>query len=84
MITPRAQLEEGTRIDSFYESVKVQANYIECRVCGAIKEVPVIDVATFSKWQFNPKELKPSPFFRTIRGKCPTCQEMDTQFKRIL
>lgn len=84
MISPRVQSEEGTRIDSFFESIKVSANYIECRVCGAIKEVPVLDIATLSKWTFNPKDLKPSPFFRTIRGKCPTCQEMDKQFKRLL
>jgi hypothetical protein len=84
MITPRVQIEEGPRIDSFLESVKVQANYIECRVCGAIKELPVIDIKTLSEWEFKPGDLKPSPFFRTIRGKCPTCQEMDNQFKRIL
>lgn len=83
MITPRVQVEEGPRIDSFLESVKVTANYLECSTCGTVREISILDIKTVSEWEFKPGDLKPSKFFRTIRGKCPTCRKTDSLFKGV-
>jgi len=81
MITPRVQIEEGPRIDDFLSSIKITANYLECSTCGLVKEISVLDIATITEWQSNPKDLKPSKFFRTIRGTCPTCRKTKSLFK---
>ncbi len=85
MIAPKVISEQGVEIDRFLEkSVKANAGYVECTKCGAVHDVSEFTAESLSKWQFSLMGLIPSRFFRTIRGVCPTCQEMWKQFRGIV
>src|SRR5713101_3193207 len=84
MMAPKVAAEQGIAIDRYFEcSVKQNAAYVECTKCGAVHDVSEFTSESLSKWKFDLMGLIPSRFFKTIRGICPTCQEMWGLFRGI-
>ena len=65
------------------QSLSKNFSYLECTSCHTIISLTRADWKEILQWKFGMMGLLPS-VLQVAKGICPTCQEMNEQFKGIL
>ena len=65
------------------QSLAKNFSYLECTSCNKIISLTHADWKEVLQWKFGMMGLLPS-VLQVAKGICPTCQEMNEQFKKVL